>query len=74
MVFLSSNKRKLAKYEKLMECYLKNEKLKIKPNWKLFKVASGNKLYRLYVNPFASIAWCRKCVSIFDRKNAKMIS
>lgn len=39
MVFFSSNKRTLSKQRVLIEEFLKKEKLTIKPNWQVFKIA-----------------------------------
>lgn len=132
MVFLSSNRRELFKQQKLMENFLSNEKLSLKPNWKIFqvgkdksgrpidflgykfyrdfinlrrkiflrikrrikkiykkkylnvfdaqasisymsriKIASGNKIYRLFVKPYVDIGWCKKKVSLHDKKMAQ---
>lgn len=60
MLFFSSNKRELSKKQKIIQDYLKKEKLTIKNNWQIFKVAKqkgdgrpidflGYKFYRKYV-------------------------
>ncbi len=60
MLFFASNKRELGKKQKLIEKYIKDEKLTLKNNWQIFKVAKkkgdgrpidflGYKFYRDYV-------------------------
>jgi retron-type reverse transcriptase len=59
MVFFSSNKRTLSRQRTLIDQYLQNEKLTVKPNWQIFKVGEsknngrpidflGYKFYRNY--------------------------